>query len=91
MNEPFIVLYLIFNVIALALFGIDKHRAMIDKYRISEQRLLTAAFFGPFGAYTGMRLFRHKIRKPVFSIVVPVFILIHAVVYILFSSGQIPI
>lgn len=87
MNEILIVLYLILNGIALALFGIDKQRAVNEQYRISEHTLLTAAFFGPIGAYTGMRIFRHKIRKPLFSFFVPVFILLHICIYGLFISG----
>lgn len=87
MNNVVFILYLILNVIALAVFGIDKYRAVSDKYRIPEKRLLTAAFFGPIGAYAGMRIFRHKIRKPLFSILVPLFILVHAGIYGLIISG----
>ena len=88
MNEPILILYLVFNIIAFALFGIDKKRAVQEEYRISERMLLTVAFFGPIGAYVGMRIFRHKIRKPLFSILVPVFILLHAGIYVLFFSGN---
>lgn len=87
MNEPVLIIYIIINIIALGIFGIDKHRAMKDEFRIPERRLLTAAFFGPLGAYAAMRIFRHKIRKPLFSMLVPVFILLHAGVYALLVSG----
>lgn len=82
-----IVPYIILNIISLALFGYDKYQAVCEEYRISERHLLLVAFFGPFGAYAGMRIFRHKIRKPLFSILVPVFIVIHAGIYALIVSG----
>jgi len=82
-----LILYLILNIISFALFGYDKHRAMREEYRISERNLIITALSGPFGAYAGMRIFRHKIRKPLFSILVPVFILIHAGIYALIVSG----
>ena len=36
------------------------------------------AFFGPFGAYAGMLLFRHKTRKIKF-LLVPIFLFIQAI------------
>lgn len=89
MNEFLLIPYLIINGIAFALFGIDKQRAMQEEYRISEKTLLTIALFGPFGAYGGMRIFRHKIRKPLFSILVPIFILIHVAIYVLIISAYV--
>lgn len=87
MNTIYIIPYIILNIISLALFGYDKYQAVREEYRISERHLLVVTFFGPFGAYAGMRIFRHKIRKPLFSILVPVFILIHAGIYALIVSG----
>lgn len=87
MNTVLLIPYLVLNIVAFALFGFDKHRAMREEYRISERNLITVAFFGPFGAYAGMRIFRHKIRKPLFSVMVPVFILIHTGIYALLLSG----
>lgn len=87
MNILFFIPYLILNIISFAIFGYDKHRAMCEEYRIPERKLIAVAFFGPFGAYAGMRIFRHKIRKSLFSIMVPVFILIHAGLYAMLLSG----
>ena len=57
------------NLIVLAVFGIDKLKSKKGGWRIPESRLLLIAFFGPFGAYAGMLLFRHKTRKVKFLIV----------------------
>lgn len=69
------LIFLIINLISLIIFGIDKIKSIRGKWRISESRLLLIAFFAPFGAYVGMLLFRHKIRKVKF-IFVPIFLFI---------------
>jgi uncharacterized membrane protein YsdA (DUF1294 family) len=65
----------IINFVSLAVFGIDKLKSKKGGWRVPELRLLLIAFFGPFGAYVGMLLFRHKTRKIKF-LLVPVFLLI---------------
>ena len=60
------------NVIAFAVYGLDKKRAIHDEWRIPEATLLTlAAAFGSVGALFGMYTFRHKTRKPKFAFGVP--------------------
>lgn len=65
------------NVVVLIAYGVDKLKAMRDRYRISEKSLLLGGFLGPFGALFGMVLFRHKIRKVHFKVLVSLFVLIH--------------
>lgn len=72
---PMLFLLVIVNAASLIFFGVDKLRSMRGGWRISESRLLLAASFGPFGAYAGMLLFRHKIRKAKFFLV-PIFLFI---------------
>jgi uncharacterized membrane protein YsdA (DUF1294 family) len=55
-------------------FGLDKLMSIKGGWRIPESTLLAIAFFGPFGAYAGMLLFRHKTLKPKF-LLVPVFLI----------------
>ena len=76
-SSPILVLIVIVNAISLLFFGVDKFRSMRRGWRIPESRLLLAAFFGPFGGYAGMLLFRHKTRKTRF-LLVPVFLLIQS-------------
>jgi len=64
--------YLLVNLIAFAMMGIDKRRAEKGRWRISERALLIAcALFGAAGGLLGMKLFRHKTKKPKFSFGVP--------------------
>jgi uncharacterized membrane protein YsdA (DUF1294 family) len=83
MTQLFLV---IVNSIAIALFGIDKFKSKKSGWRIPESRLLLIAFFGPFGAWAGMLLFRHKTRKIKF-LIVPLFLFtqVFLIVYFYFN------
>jgi uncharacterized membrane protein YsdA (DUF1294 family) len=69
------IFLVIMNLVALAIFGIDKLNSKKGARRIPESRLLLVAFLGPFGAYAGMLLFRHKTREIKF-LLVPLFLFI---------------
>lgn len=78
--------FYIINLLALALFGIDKRRAKRGGQRIPELTLLLVAVLGgSVGAIGGMLSFRHKTRKPRFSVGLPVILAIQ----ILFLLGVI--
>ena len=67
------------NVLAFFLYGIDKRRAVKDRWRIPEATLLGVALAGgSVGAWAGMQTFRHKTKHWKFKILVPLFILLHA-------------
>ncbi|PVX24390.1 MAG: DUF1294 domain-containing protein [Candidatus Bathyarchaeum sp.] len=80
---PLLLVLVIVNIISLMFFGVDKLKSKRGGWRIPEVRLLLVAFFGPFGAYAGMLLFKHKIRKLKF-LIVPVFLLIHVYLIVRF-------
>lgn len=78
---------LLINALALLLMLSDKVRAKKKARRIPEATLLTlAALGGSLGATAGMYLFRHKTRKPKFSVGLPVLLTIHAVFFLFFSE-----
>jgi uncharacterized membrane protein YsdA (DUF1294 family) len=69
--------FLIINLIAFILYGIDKKRAIRNEYRISEKVLLwIARLGGAIGSWMGIKLFRHKTKHTKFRIVVPLWIVI---------------
>ena len=81
-----LLLFLILVFLNLAVFivyGADKLKAERNKWRISERTLLLLAFFAPFGAIAGMLIFRHKTRKKLFTILVPLFLVVHLFVIIM--------
>ena len=73
--SPLVILLAIANIVSLIIFVFDKLKSKSGGQRIPESRLLLAALAGPFGAYIGMLLFRHKTRKTKF-LLVPLFVLI---------------
>lgn len=83
----YVLFYLILiNCTALGLYGLDKKRAVRNQWRIPEKTLLGIAVLGGGpGALLGMRLFRHKTRKPKFYIGIPVILILEtaAVLWIL--------
>ncbi len=67
-----IVLLFIWNIFSFFVCAIDKSLAKRKKRRIREAFMIRiSVFFGSFGMLLGMLLFRHKIRKPLFYISVP--------------------
>lgn len=71
------------NLFALALFGVDKRRAVRDGRRIPEYVLLGVAVIGgSVGAIGGMLSFRHKTRKPRFSVGLPVILAIQLLFFL---------
>ena len=68
----FLAAYSILNGIVFLIYGVDKYKAVHNKWRIPETTLLIAAVFGVIGAFAGMHVFQHKIRKAKFYVGVPV-------------------
>ncbi len=87
--EKLEILYLIWNLITFSIMGIDKYKAKLGKWRISERFLITMAFaMGALGAVAGSQVFRHKTRKPLFKVMFPLALLFNGVV-IAFLKGYI--
>lgn len=73
----------IINLLVFVLFGKDKYNAKRKLRRIPEKTLLgLAAAGGSIGAVAGMIRFRHKIRKPKFSVGLPVILILHIIVFV---------
>lgn len=65
------------NVLAFSVYGMDKHKAKRNQWRVPEsQLLLVAAVGGSVGALCGMYVFHHKTRKPKFRFGVPAILVI---------------
>ena len=60
---------LVWNLLVLCVYGLDKRKAIRHKRRISEKvLLLQTLIFGGIGAFIGGSLFRHKINKWYFKL-----------------------
>ena len=63
MNIFFLFYLVAVNIVAFALMGIDKKRAINHAWRIPEKTLfLSAILGGSIGAIAGMQVFRHKTK-----------------------------
>ena len=69
---------LIINIIGFIMMYIDKEKAKKDKYRISEKTFFVISLLlGAIGTYIGMYKFRHKTKHNLFTIGIPVMIIIN--------------
>ncbi|RPF55410.1 DUF1294 domain-containing protein [Aquisalibacillus elongatus] len=68
---------LIMSVIGLIMMGVDKRRAKMGRWRISEASLWTVAILGGApGMWLGMSLFRHKTKHTSFRFGLPILTLL---------------
>ena len=79
---------IVINLVAFAVYGLDKKRAIAEEWRIPEATLLSlAAAGGSVGALFGMQTFHHKTRKPKFKYGVPLLLATHlALFWVLFIN-----
>lgn len=67
------------NLLAFVGMGVDKYNAKHRHFRIEEHTLLCLAVLGgAIGILLGMLIFRHKTKKKRFTVMVPLFLLIEA-------------
>lgn len=77
MLKIIIFFYLVMNLAGFYLMKIDKRRAKMNRYRISENTLwLVAVLFGAVGMTFGMQIFRHKTKHLQFKMGLPILALI---------------
>lgn len=86
--KKFILIYLIaINIIAFAVMGIDKRKAIKRRWRIPEKSLfLSAILGGSIGAIAGMQLFRHKTKHTKFVIGMPAILILQIVIIVAIST-----
>lgn len=70
MNQLWQSSLLLINLIAFALYGIDKAKAKRHAWRIPERTLLACGLLAPAGSGLGMLVFHHKVRKSYFYLAV---------------------
>jgi uncharacterized membrane protein YsdA (DUF1294 family) len=73
----------ILSFAGLISMGMDKRRAIRNKWRIPERTLLLIAFIGGgIGSFLGMRIFRHKTKHRKFVILLPIAAVLYAILLI---------
>lgn len=88
-NSIFLIYILFINVIAFAMYGLDKRKAQRHVWRTPEATLIgIAAIGGSVGALCGMNFFHHKTKHLKFRISIPLILIIHiALLYFLFTHA----
>jgi len=68
--QPFIIYYyILINILLFILMGIDKSKAIKNKWRIRERTLILTGFLGgALGGFLSMKVFHHKTQKPLFKV-----------------------
>ena len=75
--QSFIYYWMIINIVAFFLMGIDKKKARTGAWRIPEKTLfLSAILGGSIGSICGMQLFRHKTKHKSFVIGMPAILVV---------------
>lgn len=78
--KSILIYLLIINSVTFYIYGLDKKRAVENRWRISERMLLgLAAIGGSVGALAGMRVFRHKTKHLKFYAGIPVILAVQIV------------
>lgn len=87
--DPLLLAYGALTLVTLLAYGLDKLQAKRGARRVPERTLHALALLGGFaGAWLGMRLFRHKTQKPVFTLVVVAAALLHAAAWSWWLFGR---
>jgi len=72
------VYYTIINLCAFLIMGWDKRRSVQKNWRIPEKHFYFLSLLGGApGVVVGMYVWRHKLKKPLFYMGVPLLYLIH--------------
>ena len=92
MNVEMVIIwyFIILNIITFILMGVDKRKAIKHQWRISEKTLwITAIIGGSIGAIIGMRFFKHKTKHQLFTVGMPLILVVQVVLLFYRSStGQ---
>ncbi len=78
MIKYLILALILWNGIVFIMYGIDKKRAVKNRWRIPERVLLWSAFLvGSAGAFAGMEVFHHKTKHNAFRFGIPAMLALH--------------
>ncbi len=76
---------IVINILTFIIYYIDKIKAIKSKKRISENALLFLSLIGgSVGAFMSMNIFRHKTKKIKFIFLIPLMIVLHLLLLILY-------
>ena len=79
----YLIVWAVMSLASFVTYAYDKMQARRGKWRVKEATLLLLALFmGAPGALIAMRTLRHKTLKARFTISVPAFLVLQAVIFV---------
>ena len=85
MNTFFTIYLLAINLLAFIIYGVDKYKAIHNRWRISEHVLFAFAILGgSLGAFIGMKVFQHKTSVPFFKYGIPTVFILQLLAFLYF-------
>ena len=84
----YLIIYLIvINIASFIVMAADKKHAVKKQRRVPESVLLTLSFIGgSVGALLGMLVFRHKTKHLKFTLLFPIFFILHIAIALLLAG-----
>lgn len=77
-----LIYILAINIVGFIAMMYDKAMARAHKYRVPENRLLLiAAAGGSIGVYLGIHVFRHKVNNLMFTLGVPIILIVQIIIF----------
>jgi len=77
-----LIYILALNIVGFIAMWYDKAMARARKYRVPESRLLLiAAAGGSIGVYLGIYIFRHKVNNLIFTLGVPIILIVQIIIF----------
>ncbi len=77
LSDISVIYCLVVNMLTFTMFGVDKWKAVHDRWRIREFTLIGFSVIGgAAGGLAGMYIFRHKTRKPYFKFGIPMILFV---------------
>ena len=77
-----LIYVLVINIVGFIAMWYDKAMARARKYRVPESRLLLiAAAGGSIGVYLGIHIFRHKVNNLIFTLGVPIILIVQIIIF----------
>ena len=79
-----VIIYLVvINIVGFFIMGIDKWKAKKNRWRVPENTLFViTALGGGIGTIAGMYTFRHKTKKPQFTVGMPAILILEIILVI---------
>ena len=80
--KALLIYFIVINIFAFLIMGIDKYKAQRHKWRVSELSIFTIGLVGgALGVFIGMGMFHHKTKHLKFTLGIPLVLLLNIIMF----------